>query len=127
MADQNDTKQNDIEQNNIDQKYMRMALELAKKGTGRVSPNPLVGAVLVKNGEVIGSGYHERYGEAHAERNALASCTESPEGATLYVTLEPCCHYGKQPPCTLAVLEAKIARVVVGSGDPNPLVARKGD
>ena len=126
MADQNDTKQNDIEQNNIDQKYMRMALELAKKGTGRVSPNPLVGAVLVKNGEVIGSGYHERYGEAHAERNALASCTESPEGATLYVTLEPCCHYGKQPPCTLAVLEAKIARVVVGSGDPNPLVAGKG-
>ena len=67
MADQNDTKQNDIEQNNIDQKYMRMALELAKKGTGRVSPNPLVGAVLVKNGEVIGSGYHERYGEAQSE------------------------------------------------------------
>ncbi len=114
------------DQNDIDQKYMRIALELAKKGTGRVSPNPLVGAVLVKNGEIIGSGYHAKYGEAHAERNALASCTESPEGATLYVTLEPCCHYGKQPPCTLAVLEAKIARVVVGSGDPNPLVAGKG-
>ncbi len=110
----------------MDQKYMRMALELAKKGTGRVSPNPLVGAVLVKNGEVIGSGYHARYGEAHAERNALASCTESPKGATLYVTLEPCCHYGKQPPCTEAILEAEIARVVVGSGDPNPIVAGKG-
>ena len=126
MADQNDTKQNDIEQNNIDQKYMRMALELAKKGTGRVSPNPLVGAVLVKNGEVIGSGYHERYGEAHAERNALASCTESPEGATLYVTLEPCCHYGKQPPCTEAIAGRGIRRVFVGSADPNPLVAGKG-
>ena len=141
MTDQNDAKQNDtdrndieqndidqnyVDQNDIDQKYMRIALELAKKGMGRVSPNPLVGAVLVKNGEIIGSGYHAKYGEAHAERNALASCTESPEGATLYVTLEPCCHYGKQPPCTLAVLEAKIARVVVGSGDPNPLVAGKG-
>lgn len=105
---------------------MRMALELAKKGTGRVSPNPLVGAVLVKDGTIIGSGYHARYGEAHAERNALASCAGSPEGATLYVTLEPCCHYGKQPPCTEAILEAGIARVVVGSGDPNPLVAGKG-
>lgn len=109
-----------------DQDYMQMALELARKGEGHVSPNPLVGAVLVKNGKVIGSGYHARCGEAHAERNALASCLESPEGATLYVTLEPCCHYGKQPPCTDTILEAGIVRVVVGSGDPNPLVAGKG-
>lgn len=109
-----------------DQEYMRMALELAARGSGWVSPNPMVGAVVVKDGRVIGSGYHERYGQPHAERNALASCTESPEGAVLYVTLEPCCHYGKQPPCVEAVLEAGISRVVTGSGDPNPLVAGKG-
>ncbi|MBP1557186.1 MAG: bifunctional diaminohydroxyphosphoribosylaminopyrimidine deaminase/5-amino-6-(5-phosphoribosylamino)uracil reductase RibD [Oscillospiraceae bacterium] len=106
--------------------YMRFALELAKKGEGMTSPNPLVGAVIVKNGKIIGQGYHERYGELHAERNALKNCTESPEGATMYVTLEPCCHTGKQPPCTEAILENKIARVVVGSLDPNPLVAGKG-
>ena len=103
-----------------------MALELAKKGTGRPAPNPLVGAVIVKDGRVIGQGWHERYGEAHAERNALTSCQESPEGAVMYVTLEPCCHHGRQPPCTDAILTSGIRRVVIGSDDPNPLVAGKG-
>jgi len=106
--------------------YMRLALELARKGMGWVAPNPMVGAVIVKNGEIIGRGWHEKYGSLHAERNALAACTQSPEGATIYVTLEPCCHYGKQPPCTDALLEAGIRRVVIGSRDPNPLVAGKG-
>ncbi len=106
--------------------YMGMALALAKEGCGWVSPNPMVGAVVVKEGRVIGQGYHARYGEKHAERNALEACQESPAGATLYVTLEPCCHHGKQPPCVDAILEAGIRRVVVGSGDPNPLVNGKG-
>lgn len=109
-----------------DQDYMRRAMELAKRGLGWTNPNPLVGAVIVKDGRIIGEGYHERCGELHAERNAIASLTESAEGATLYVTLEPCCHYGKTPPCTEAILEQKIARVVIGSRDPNPLVAGKG-
>ncbi len=109
-----------------DEKYMRRALELAKKGAGHVNPNPMVGAVLVKNGRVIGEGCHERFGELHAERNALKNCSESPNGAVLYVTLEPCCHYGKTPPCTEAIIENKIRRVVVGSFDSNPLVAGKG-
>ena len=86
----------------------------------------MVGAVVVKEGRIIGQGWHQKYGQAHAERNALASCTEDPQGATLYVTLEPCCHYGKQPPCVDAILDAGIHRVVVGSADPNPLVAGKG-
>lgn len=109
-----------------DRKFMRRAIELAKKGEGFTSPNPMVGAVIVKDGRIIGEGYHERYGGLHAERNALASVTESPKGAVIYVTLEPCCHYGKQPPCVDAILEAGIARVVTGSDDPNPLVAGKG-
>ena len=106
--------------------FMERALALAGKGVGRVNPNPLVGAVIVKDGTIIGEGWHERYGGPHAERNALASCGQAAKGATLYVTLEPCCHYGKTPPCTQAVIEHKIARVVVGSPDPNPLVAGKG-
>lgn len=109
-----------------DEFYMRRALELARKGEGYVNPNPMVGAVLVKNGNIIGEGYHQRYGELHAERNALKNCTESPEGAELYVTLEPCCHYGKTPPCTEAIIENGIGRVIVGSPDCNPLVAGKG-
>ena len=109
-----------------DETYMRRALELAEKGAGWVSPNPLVGAVIVKDEEIIGEGYHERYGQLHAERNALAHCTKSPKGATIYVTLEPCCHHGKQPPCTDALLAAGIRRVVIGSKDPNPLVHGKG-
>ena len=109
-----------------DQEYMRLALTLAEQGLGWTNPNPMVGAVIVKDGKIIAEGYHQRCGALHAERHALANCTESPEGATMYVTLEPCCHQGRQPPCTDAILEAGIARVVVGSGDPNPLVAGKG-
>ena len=112
--------------NSDDEKYMRQAIALALKGTGRVNPNPLVGAVVVKDGRVIGEGYHQQYGCPHAERNALAACTESPAGATIYVTLEPCCHHGKNPPCTQALIQAGVSRVVVGSADPNPLVAGKG-
>ncbi len=109
-----------------DKDYMLRAIDLAKKGIGAVDPNPLVGAVIVKNGRIIGEGYHAKYGDLHAERHALKKLTESAEGATIYVTLEPCCHHGKQPPCTQALLEAKIARVVIGSRDPNPLVSGKG-
>ena len=109
-----------------DTDYMRLALDLARRGCGWTSPNPMVGAVIVRDGRVIGQGWHTRYGALHAEREALKNCTESPRGAAMYVTLEPCCHHGKQPPCTDAILEAGIARVIVGSGDPNPLVAGKG-
>lgn len=109
-----------------DREYMRLALELAERGCGWVSPNPMVGAVIVKDGRIIGQGWHQRYGQLHAERNALASCTESPKDAVMYVTLEPCCHQGLQPPCTEAILQSGIRRVVVGSADPNPLVAGKG-
>lgn len=105
--------------------YMQRAITLAEKGKGRVNPNPLVGAVVVKDGKIIGEGYHEYYGGLHAERNALKNCKESSEGATLYVTLEPCCHYGKTPPCTEAILEHRIRKVVVGMTDPNPLMAGK--
>ncbi len=109
-----------------DEEYMKRAIELARLGEGFTSPNPLVGAVVVKHGKIIGEGYHARYGEAHAERNALNHCIETAKGADLYVTLEPCCHYGKQPPCVEAIVQAGIRRVFVGSDDPNPLVAGKG-
>ncbi len=109
-----------------DREYMERAIELAELGRGWTSPNPVVGAVIVKDERIIGEGYHARYGGPHAERNAIASLTEPAEGATLYVTLEPCCHYGKTPPCTEAILEQKIARVVIGSRDPNPKAAGKG-
>ncbi|NDL66619.1 bifunctional diaminohydroxyphosphoribosylaminopyrimidine deaminase/5-amino-6-(5-phosphoribosylamino)uracil reductase RibD [Anaerotalea alkaliphila] len=106
--------------------HMRMALELAAKGAGHTNPNPLVGAVIVKDGRVIGRGYHKRYGGPHAEVEAFASATEDVEGATMYVTLEPCSHYGKTPPCAQAIVAQGIARVVVAMEDPNPLVAGKG-
>jgi len=106
--------------------YMKRAIELAERGCGHVSPNPMVGAVIVKDGRIISEGYHARYGDLHAERAALAACRENPAGADLYVTLEPCCHHGKQPPCTDAIIESGIRRVFVGSADPNPLVAGKG-
>lgn len=113
-----------------EEKYMRRAIRLARKGEGWTNPNPLVGAVIVKNGEIIGEGFHHKYGEMHAEREALKNCMErghNPAGATIYVTLEPCCHFGKQPPCSQAVAESGISRVVVGSRDPNPLVHGKGN
>ena len=110
----------------MDRKYMERAIGLAWKGVGRTNPNPRVGAVIVKDNRIIGEGYHEQYGGLHAERNAIASLTESAEGAEIYVTLEPCCHYGKTPPCTQAIIENKISRVIIGSRDPNPLVSGKG-
>ena len=111
-----------------DEFYMKRAIELAQKGVGKVNSNPLVGAVIVKNGEIISEGYHMYYGGLHAERNAIADCKdkEKLKGATIYVTLEPCCHYGKQPPCTEAIIESGISEVIIGSRDPNPLVAGKG-
>lgn len=105
---------------------MRRAVELAKLGIGKVNPNPLVGAVIVKEGRIIGEGYHAKYGELHAERHAFSRLTEEAEGAEMYVTLEPCCHHGKQPPCTQAIIEHGIKKVFVGSDDPNALVAGKG-
>ena len=108
------------------EEYMRRAIELAKKGCGYTNPNPLVGAVIVKDQRVIGEGYHEKIGGLHAERNALKNCIEDPEGAEIYVTLEPCCHYGKTPPCTEALIEAGIKKVYVGNLDPNPKVAGGG-
>ena len=112
-----------------DEFFMRRAIELAKMGLGRTNPNPLVGAVIVKEGAVIGEGYHHVYGDLHAERDAIKNCKEKgndPAGATIYVTLEPCSHFGKQPPCIHAVKEAGISKVVIGSRDPNPLVNGKG-
>lgn len=114
------------EQRAQDEAFMARALELAARGMGWTSPNPLVGAVIVKDGRVVGEGWHTAYGQPHAEREALAACSESAAGGTIYVTLEPCCHWGKTPPCTSGILEAGIARVVVGALDPNPLVAGRG-
>ncbi|MBQ7264890.1 MAG: bifunctional diaminohydroxyphosphoribosylaminopyrimidine deaminase/5-amino-6-(5-phosphoribosylamino)uracil reductase RibD [Firmicutes bacterium] len=108
------------------EEYMAMAAELAKKGEGAVDPNPLVGAVIVKNGNIIGSGYHEKFGGPHAEVNAIESCKEDTEGAEIYVTLEPCSHYGKTPPCALKLIEKGFKKVYVGCLDPNPLVAGRG-
>ncbi len=112
-----------------EERYMRRAIELAKQGVGRVNPNPLVGAVIVRDGEILAEGYHECYGQFHAERNAIFHAKEAGTdlaGSTIYVTLEPCCHHGHQPPCTDAIIESGIAHVVVGSNDPNPLVSGKG-
>ncbi len=109
-----------------DETYMHYALDLARLGKGWVNPNPQVGAVIVKNGRIIGEGYHERYGGLHAERNAFKNLTESAKGATLYVTLEPCAHTGHQPPCFEAIIAHQIKRVVIGHFDPNPLVSGKG-
>ena len=107
---------------------MRRAIELAKNGIGKVNPNPLVGAVIVKDGQIISEGYHAKYGDLHAERNAFRNlkCAEDAKGAEMYVTLEPCCHFGKQPPCTQAIIEHGFRKVYVGSNDPNALVAGKG-
>lgn len=108
------------------QEYMKLALENARRGTGHTSPNPLVGCVVVKDGRIVTQGYHERYGEFHAERNALTRCQEDLTGAEMYVTLEPCCHHGNTPPCTDIIIERGIGKVYIGSMDPNPKVAGKG-
>lgn len=115
--------------NSTDIEFLRRAMTLAQCGEGAVNPNPLVGALIVRDDCVVAQGYHARYGDLHAERNAFRDAdTRGVDcvGATMYVTLEPCCHHGKQPPCTEAIIEHKIARVVVGLLDPNPLVAGKG-
>jgi diaminohydroxyphosphoribosylaminopyrimidine deaminase/5-amino-6-(5-phosphoribosylamino)uracil reductase len=109
-----------------DEEYMREALDLARKGLGKTSPNPAVGALIVKNGKIIGRGYHKKAGEKHAEISALQEAGDAANGATMYVTLEPCNHHGKTPPCTEAIIKACICRVVVGAQDPNPKVAGKG-
>jgi len=109
-----------------DEKFMKLALSLAEKGRGYVNPNPLVGAVIVKDGKVIGEGYHTAFGKPHAEIEAINSATEDIKGATMYVTLEPCCHQGKTPPCTEAIIKNQLARVVVATTDPNPLVSGSG-
>ena len=106
--------------------YMRRALELAARARGRTSPNPMVGAVLVKDGRIVGEGFHPRAGEPHAEIFALRQAGEAARGATLYVTLEPCCHYGRTPPCTQAIIAAGVAEVHMAMLDPNPRVAGKG-
>src|SRR5690606_16789354 len=103
-----------------DHAYMRRALTLAERGWGRVSPNPLVGAVLVRDGAVVGEGWHAEYGRAHAEVAALLAAGERARGATAYVSLEPCAHHGKTPPCTEALRAAGVARVVYGASDPDP-------
>ena len=110
----------------LDRKYMARALQLALRGAGHTRPNPMVGAVLVKDGRIIGEGWHKQYGGPHAEVNAFASATEDPEGATLYVSLEPCSHYGKTPPCADLIIRKKVARVVAALEDPNPLVSGRG-
>ena len=109
-----------------DNRHLMRALELAAEARGMTSPNPLVGAVVVKDGRTIGEGYHHRAGDPHAERVALASCSEDPAGATMYVTLEPCCHHGRTPPCTEAIVEAGIKRVVIASDDPTAHAAGRG-
>ena len=108
------------------EKYMNLALKLAEKGKGKVFPNPMVGAVLVKNGKIISQGYHRYFSGAHAEVEAINNATQPVAGADLYVTLEPCAHYGKTPPCTEAIIKAKIKRVYISMLDPNLLVAGKG-
>ena len=112
-----------------DLRFMRLALRLARRGFGATSPNPLVGAVLVKSGKVIGRGWHRRAGWPHAEIEALRGAQKNghnPRGATLYVTLEPCCTHGRTPPCTDAIIAAGIKKVVIGATDPNPQHAGKG-
>src|SRR3954471_15455458 len=109
-----------------DVQHLQRTLELAARARGRTSPNPLVGAVIVKEERLIGEGFHEAPGELHAERVALAACEEDPAGATMYVSLEPCCHDGRTPPCTDAIMSAGIARVVVASDDPTTKASGRG-
>ncbi len=112
--------------NERDQRHLERTVDLASEARGQTGPNPLVGAVVVKSGRVIGEGFHAAAGEPHAERVALGACTEDPAGATMYVSLEPCAHTGRTPPCTEAILEAGIKRVVVASDDPTSKVSGRG-
>jgi len=109
-----------------DESYIKLAIEIAKKGRGNVSPNPLVGCIIVKDERIIGAGYHEKYGENHAEINAINSAKESIEGSTLFVNLEPCSYQGLTPPCVDKIIENKVKRVVIGTLDMNPLVCGNG-
>ncbi|KMK51454.1 riboflavin biosynthesis protein RibD [[Actinobacillus] muris] len=109
-----------------DADFMQRAIALAEQGRGWTNPNPLVGCVIVQQGNIVAEGYHARYGDWHAERNAILNCRQDLNGATLYVTLEPCCHHGRTPPCSDLIIESGIKKVVIGSRDPNPLVAGKG-
>ena len=109
-----------------DLKYMQRALDLAIMARGRTRPNPVVGAVVVNAGEIVGEGYHKKAGTPHAEVHALQQAGLKANGATIYVTLEPCNHYGKTPPCTKAIIEAGIKKVVVATLDPNPRVCGQG-
>src|SRR3954452_22627474 len=121
-----DGSMNSLAATERDQKHLYRAIELAAMAQGRTSPNPLVGAVIVKGGKTIGEGYHEAAGQPHAERMALAACSEDPAGATLYVSLEPCAHHGRTPPCTDAIVEAGLKRVVVASDDPSEKASGRG-
>ena len=109
-----------MQRTDTDHEHLARAIDLAGRGRGRTSPNPLVGALVVKDGRVIGEGWHTAYGEAHAEAMALAACEGDTTGATMYVSLEPCAHEGRTPPCTEAILKAGISRVVIASDDPTP-------
>lgn len=111
---------------NTDEKYMRIAIDLAKKAEGLTSPNPIVGALIVKDGKISGRGYHERAGLAHAEINALLEAGRKAKGATLYVTLEPCDHFGRTPPCTDSIIKSGIRNVIIGMKDPNPINNGRG-
>jgi diaminohydroxyphosphoribosylaminopyrimidine deaminase/5-amino-6-(5-phosphoribosylamino)uracil reductase len=109
-----------------DNVFMAKALRFARRGLGKTSPNPMVGALVVKEGQIVGKGYHRRYGEAHAEVIALRNAEGDVKGASMYVTLEPCCHHGWTPPCVDAIIGAGVSKVVVGTPDPNPRVNGKG-
>lgn len=115
-----------LEVNKLNEIFMKRALELACKGRGHVNPNPMVGAVIVKDNEIIGEGFHEFFGGNHAEVNALNMAGENAKGAEIYVTLEPCSHFGKTPPCALALVKAGIKKVVIAMKDPNPIVSGRG-
>lgn len=110
----------------MDEYYMGLAINLARKGIGKVNPNPMVGAVIVKDNKIVGTGYHEKYGGKHAEINAIENSREILNGSTMYVNLEPCSHFGKTPPCVDKIIESKINKVVIASVDPNPLVQGNG-
>ena len=111
---------------NTDEYYMQLALDLAESARGKTNPNPLVGAIIVKDGVIAGTGIHRKAGEPHAEVHAFRMAGEYAKGATLYVTLEPCSHYGKTPPCANLVKDSGVSRVVVAMQDPNPEVAGRG-